>query len=106
VLPGLQPARDAGNAPGLPVMFPVYENGMTIREEAGAVELLLHSGNRSSAPPRSGRGNGGFIANSSTSSVNGGSGWLRMNPRTSDSFQWSGSSSGRYINLWTDYGTD
>jgi hypothetical protein len=60
VLPGLQPARDTGNAPGLPVMFPVYENGMTTREEAGAAELLLHIDNRSLAPPRSGRGKGGF----------------------------------------------
>src|SRR6266478_7083341 len=28
-----------------------------------------------------------------------------MNSRTSDSFQWNGSLSARYINLWADYGT-
>src|SRR6266704_2027040 len=85
------------DVPSLPVMLLVYQDGMAVREQVGAVELLLHIGNPSLSPPRSGRGNGGSITNSSTSSVRGGSDWVRMNSRTSDSFQWSGSSFERYI---------
>ena len=102
---GIQHARDAGNSSGLPVMLLVYENGMGISEQIAAVESIPHAGNPSSSPPCSRTGNGGFIMNSLTSTGHGGSGWRRINSRTSDSLQWNGSSSGRYIIFWPDYAT-
>ena len=101
---GIQHARDTGNAPGLPVMLLVYENGMAVRDEIGALEFILHPDNRSSSPPCPGAGYGCSMMKCRISPGHSISGWFRMNLRTAELLQRDGSLYGRACGRMRDLG--